>query len=404
MKVYRKLSEILTLAPALRKDGRRLIPDDLGLIKNGAIVFDGSQIHWVGPDQELPAQYQALPSADLSGHVLTPGLVDSHTHLLFGGDRAQEYAQRLNGVDYQTIANNGGGILHTMAETLKLNEDQLFLLGVQRLNRIASYGVTAVEMKSGYALSREGELALLRAMKRLKAHFAGKLRLFSTFLGAHAVPTNYPDSTSFVKQVVLPTLEQAVREQLVDAVDIFHEQEYFNEDDARLLFEKARALGVQCKIHADEFSDNGGAKLACAFSALSADHLLRTGKEGIQTLANSGTVATLLPGTAFFLGKPLANARGLLDAGAKVALASDYNPGSCHCDNLLLIGALAAPSLKLNQTELWAGITLNAAAALGHTDQGALVPGLRPALALFKADNVSQITYAWGRNLAVDLP
>ena len=395
---------LLTMAPALAKDGRRLVPGDEGQLANGSLVHDEQQILWVGEDHLMPEEYRSLTFRDLTGHVITPGLVDAHTHLLFGGDRAEEYAQRLNGVDYQQIAARGGGILYTMRETLKLSQAQLFRLGVERLDRMYSYGVRAVEMKSGYALTREGELTVLRAMKQLKAHFAGKMRLCSTFLGAHAVPKEYADSGSFVREVVLPTLHAAHIEGLLDGVDVFHEEGYFSAEDTKNIFGVASNLGLPVRLHADEFKDNGGAGLAVSAQALSADHLLRTGEAGIQKLAASKTVATLLPGTAFFLGKPLANARGLLDAGAKVAIASDYNPGSCHCDNVLLVASLAAPSLRMNQAELWAAITLNAAHALGFRDQGALVQGLRPAFAVFKAQNVSEITYHWGRNLSVSTP
>lgn len=403
MKVYQGLT-LLTLAAAHAKDGRRLVPEDLSVIENGAIVFDEVKIHWVGKATELPTQFGKLASQQLNGHVLTPALVDSHTHLLFGGDRAQEYAQRLNGVDYQIIAKQGGGILYSMRETLKLTEDQLFRLGVERLERISSYGVGAVEMKSGYALTQDGELTLMRAMKRLKTHFKGRMRLFSTYLGAHAVPKEFATSSAFVKDVVIPTLQAAHVENLVDAVDVFHEDGYFSADDTKQIFQAAEKLGLKTKIHADEFLDNGGAGIAATSKSLSADHLLRTSPEGIKALASSGTVATLLPGTAFFLGKPLANARGLLDAGAKVAIASDFNPGSCHWDNLLMIASIAAPSLKMNQAEMWSAITLNGAHALGFQDQGALVTGLRPAFSLFKAESPSQITYNWGHNLAVPLP
>ncbi len=400
MKVLRHAT-LLTMAPAYAKDGRRLVPGDEGQVEDGAIVHHDDVIRWVGADADLPPEFASLPVEDLTGHVITPGLVDAHTHLLFGGDRADEYVQRLNGVDYQQIAAAGGGILFTVRETLKLSEDQLFILGVERLERIYSYGVRTVEMKSGYALTQEGELTCLRAMKRLKQWFEGRIRLYATFLGAHAVPRHFSSSTDYVRAVVLPTLTAAHREGLVDGVDAFHEEGYFSADDTRAIFAAATKLGLRCRLHADEFKDNGGASLAVAFNALSADHLLRTGDAGIKALAASPSVATLLPGTAFFLGKPLANARGLLDAGAKVAIASDFNPGSCHCDNVLMVASFAAPALRMNQAELWAAITLNASHALGFIDQGALIPGMRASLTVFRSSRVAQITYNWGRNLAV---
>ncbi len=179
---------------------------------------------------------------------------------------------------------------------------------------------------------------------------------------------------------------------------------YFSAEDTRKLFEKAKSLGIARKIHADELNDNDGASLAVEFSALSADHLLKVSAKGMADLATSKTVATLLPGTAFFLGKPLAPARAMLDAGVKMALASDYNPGSCHCDNLLLIGSIAAPQMKLNQAELWCGMTLNASHALGLSDQGAILPGMKARFALFKTESLSHISYNWGKNLRVSLP
>lgn len=191
---------------------------------------------------------------------------------------------------------------------------------------------------------------------------------------------------------------------IIDAVDIFHEKNYFTSEDVDLLFTKAKSLGIARKIHADELNDNDGASLAVKHDALSADHLLKVSAKGIEDLAQGKTVATLLPGTAFFLGKPLAPARSLLDGGAKVAIGSDYNPGSCHCDNLLLVASMSAAQLKLNQAELWAGITLNAASALGLKDQGVIASGLKPRFSLFKTESLSHITYNWGRNFAVEVP
>lgn len=404
MKVYRHLAQILTLKDAHAKDGRNLVPSDLTIIEDGAIAFDESKIIWVGADKDLPPEFQSITAFDGQGHVLTPGLVDSHTHLVFAGNRAREYSARLNGADYQAIAQSGGGILHTMTKTLAASEEELFLTSIERLERIKSYGVTTIEMKSGYALTLEGEMRLLRVAARLKKHFAGQLQIISTYMGAHAVPAKFKTSAEFVAAVVLPAMEQGHAEGLIDAVDVFHEQGYFNTSDTETLFKKAQSLGLPCKIHADEFQDNGGATLATKYQALSADHLLKAGDAGIAALASSKTVATLLPGTAFFLGKDLPRARAMLDAGCKVAIASDYNPGSSHVDNLLLVASMAAPSLKMNQAELWCAMTLNAAAALGLKNQGALVPGHRAIFSLFRAQDLAEITYNWGLSLSRPLP
>lgn len=403
-KVFLHINDVLTLEGAVKKDGRKLLPEDLSLIQDGAVVVEDELIVWVGETLSLPTRYQCYDKHDLSGHVLTPELVDSHTHIVFGGDRAREYADRLNGVSYEDIRKRGGGILLTMNKTNLASSDELFKSACRRIERLNSYGVGAVEIKSGYGLNLEKERELSLLILRLKKHFEPRLRIFNTYLAAHDVPGEFSSSSDYMDQVVLPLLDQLAKDKVVDAVDIFHEKNYFSADDTRKLFTKAKSLGIPRKIHADELNENSGASIAVDFEALSADHLLKISSEGISKLAESKTVATLLPGTAFFLGKPLAPARAMLDAGVKVALASDFNPGSCHCDNLLLIGSLAAPQMKLNQAELWAGMTLNAAHALGLKDQGAIVPGMSARFALFKAESLSHITYHWGKNLRVSLP
>ncbi len=403
-KVYLHLNEVLTLEKALRKDGRKLLPEDLSLIQDGAVATEDDVIVWVGETASLPTKYQSYEQIVLTGHVLTPELVDSHTHIVFGGDRAQEYADRLNGVSYEEIRKHGGGILLTMNKTNQASAADLYESARQRIERLYSYGIGAIEIKSGYGLNLAKEKEISGVINKLKKHFGPRVRIFNTYLAAHDVPSDFPSSSDYMDKVVIPLLEELAKEKAVDAVDIFHEKNYFTEADTRKLFQKAKSLGIARKIHADELNDNNGASLAVEFDALSADHLLKVSADGIAKLATAKTVATLLPGTAFFLGKPLAPARALLDGGAKVALASDYNPGSCHCDNILLIASLAAPQLKLNQAELWCGMTLNAAHALNLRDQGAIIPGMKARFALFKTESLSHITYNWGKNLRVSLP
>lgn len=403
IKAYTHLNEILTLDDAHKKDGRHLLPSDVSIIKNGAVAFNQDEIVWVGKTEELPAEFKNH-STKLAGHVLTPEIVDSHTHLVFGGNRAEEYVDRLNGTSYEDIAKRGGGILYTMKKTLEATPDELFNLSCERIEKIHSYGVGTIEIKSGYGLTFEKEYELSRLIDRLKRKFLGRVKIFNTFLAAHDVPKDFKSSEDYLNQVVLPLLEKLSSENIIDAVDIFHEKNYFTTDDVIRLFTRATELGIPCKIHADELNSNGGTHLAVRFDALSADHLLKISDEGIREIAASSTVATLLPGTAFFLGKPLAPARLLLDAGAKVSLASDFNPGSCHCDNLLLIASMAAAQFKMNQAELWAGITLNASASLGLIHQGAITRGLQPRFSLFKTDSIAEITYHWGKNFSVTLP
>lgn len=403
LKALTDLNEIVTMKSAHSKDGRNLLPDDLSIIKNAAIVYDESKILWVGQTSRLPEQYKNLAQS-LPGHVLTPEVIDSHTHIVFGGDRAQEYADRLNGISYEEIAKRGGGILFTMEQTNEASLEDLFNNACERIERLNSYGVGSIEIKSGYGLNFDRELAVSLLIDRFKKKFSPRIQIFNTYLAAHDVPKSFSSSTDYLEQVVLPLLEKLAPLKVIDAVDIFHEKNYFTSLDVDLLFTKAQSLGIARKIHADELNDNAGAALAVKHGALSADHLLKISAEGIKLLSQNSTVATLLPGTAFFLGKPLAPARALLDAGAKVAIASDYNPGSCHCDNVLLIASMAAAQLKLNQAELWAGITLNASASLGFKNQGAISPGMKPRFSLFKTESLSHITYNWGRNFAVTLP
>lgn len=402
LKAYTDINEIVTMKSAHKKDGRRLLPEDLSIIKNGAIVFDETKILWVGETSRFPEQYRNI-SESLAGYVLTPEIVDSHTHIVFGGDRAQEYADRLNGTSYEEIAKRGGGILFTMNKTNDASLETLFDSACERIERLHSYGIGTIEIKSGYGLNFEREYEISMLIDKLKKKYLHKIRIFNTYLAAHDVPKNFESSRNYIQEVVIPLLVELAPLKIIDAVDIFHEKNYFNDLDVKELFEKAKELGIARKIHADELNDNGGAELAVQYKALSADHLLKVSQNGIAALAQSKTIATLLPGTAFFLGKPLAPARALLDGGAKVAIASDYNPGSCHCDNVLLVASMAAAQMKINQAELWAGITLNASHALGLTNQGAIIPGLEAKFSLFKTESLSHITYNWGRNFALSI-
>ncbi|TNE98385.1 MAG: imidazolonepropionase [Deltaproteobacteria bacterium] len=403
MKHYSNISQVLSLESANSKDGRNLEPSDLSVLNNASIVFDNEKILWIGKTTELPDIYQSVETTDLTGHCVTPEVVDSHTHLIFGGDRAKEYSMRLNGADYVDIAKAGGGILNTMNGTNSLDKHELLSISRERVERLHSYGIGSIEIKTGYGLNFEKEYELSHIVKELKDQYKGKVQIINTFMAAHAVPKNYESSSQYMNEVVIPLLEKLVSEKVIDCADIFHESGYFDSSDTKLLFEKCIELNIPFKSHADEFNDNKGAKLAAEMGALSTDHLLCTTQDGIEALSKSKTVATLLPGTGYFLGKPQANARALLNAGVKVSIASDYNPGSCHWDNLLQIASLAAPNLGFNQTQLWAAITLNAAHALGLTDQGAIVRGLKPRFSIFKVPTIDHITYHWGRNFAVTL-
>jgi len=403
MILLKNINQILSLESAHNKNGRGLLPDDVSIVENGCIIYD-DHIQFIGNFEDAPHDLvnKANITKDLGGYVITPEIVDSHTHLIFGGNRSKEYTMRLNGADYEAIAKAGGGIIESSRGTNSLSDEKLFKESCEKIERISSYGVGTIEIKSGYGLGTEEEYRLTKIIDRLKKHFYPKVKIINTFMAAHAVPKNFSNSTEYIEDICIPLLERVHKDELIDIVDIFHEEGYFNEKDVRILFEKAKSLKIPVKSHADEFKDNSGASLAVSFDALSTDHLLCTSDDGIKALAGSNTVATLLPGTGYFLGKKQANARKFLDANIKVAIGSDYNPGSCHCDNVLLVASIAAPNYKMNICELWSSITLNAAHALGLKNQGALVKGMEARFSFFKTNTIDEITYNWGRNLAVE--
>lgn len=399
--VLKNFSEIATLAHAHHKNGRRLTHEDFGLLKNASIVYSNDKILWVGEDRNLPEEYKEANSIDCSNKVCLPEIVDSHTHLIFGGDRAHEYTMRLNGASYEEIAAAGGGILNSMKGTHALTRNELLNQAKSRVKTIHTYGVGTIEIKSGYGLSFEKEYELSHIIHDLKNIVRPGIQIINTFMAAHAIPKSFASSYEYMKKVVLPLLDKLAEEKIIDCVDIFHEQNYFSHDDVVSLFERAQRLNIPVKIHADELNNNQGAELAVKYNALSADHLLKISEAGILALKNSATIANLLPGTGLFLGKDSAPARAMLDAGVKVSMASDYNPGSCNCDNLILLASIAAPMYKMSQCEMWSAITLNAAHALGLKNQGAIVPGLAPRFSLFNTDSIDRITYNWGKNFSI---
>ncbi|MFZ4712880.1 MAG: imidazolonepropionase [Bacteriovoracaceae bacterium] len=399
MKVFHQISELVTLQGVHSKGGRNLLEQDLGLIQNASLVANEKEILWVGKSQDLPEIYQNFTKYDCSQYTVLPSWVDAHTHLIFAGNRSQEYSLRLNGASYEEIAQSGGGIVFTMMQTRDKNFDELFQLANERIEKIYRHGVATIEIKSGYGLSYESEELMTRVIHQCKKHWANKVTISNTFMAAHAKPKNFATTKAYMNEVVIPLLEKLAPEKIIDAVDIFHEKNYFTDEDTELLFKKAHTLGIRCKLHADELNDNFGASLGVKYKALSCDHLLKVSDQGIKDLSQSKTVAMLLPGTGFFLGKPQADARKLLDNGVKVAIASDFNPGSCHFDHVFKLAQFVAPTYKMNRAELIAAITLNASHALNLTNQGALIEGMMPKFSLFKAKNLSDLLYTWNEDL-----
>ena len=372
-------------------------PNAYGAIEDGALAIREGNIAWVGPASGLPA-HQAQRTRSLEGRWLTPALIDCHTHLVFGGDRGAEFEARLGGATYQELATAGGGIMATVRATRAASAEELFRSALGRLEAMAREGAATVEIKSGYGLDLETEVRVLEVARRLGR--ASGLTVRTTLLAAHAVPPEFrgrpDDYLAFVGDELLP---RAAADGLVDAVDAFCEGVAFSAAQIAGLFDRARALGLPVKLHADQLTDGGGAALAARFGALSADHLEYTPETGIEALARVGTVAVLLPGAFLTLGE---TRRPPLDAlrrcGVPVALATDCNPGTSPLGSLPEAMALASRLFGLTPEECLAGVTRNAARALDlHHDRGTLEPGKRADLAIWDIGHPRDLTYWLGR-------
>lgn len=387
-------SEILTGEGVRRKDGRHVRDEDLGRIPDGALAYSvktvpysdfstgksgmrvvSDKILWVGATSELPEEYRNSPLFDLDGkNVVLPGLIDCHTHLIFSGNRAGEFASRCAGVSYEEIAKSGGGIQTTVNATREASEDELFKLGRARIEEAHRYGIRTIEIKSGYGLSLESELKILRVIEKLRVA-TPEMTLISTFLGAHDFPKEVTRD-SYLKTLIEEMLPAIKNEELATACDVFIDTGFYTREEGRCVLEAAKNLGLSVKVHADELMNTESALLAVELGALSADHLLKISQSGIRALAKSETTAVLLPGTAFYLKAPHAPARALLDAGARVAISTDFNPGTSMTLNLPAVMTIAALYLGMTRAELFSSVTYNAARALGlHETKGSLEVG-----------------------------
>ena len=370
-----------------------------GLIRNGAVAVDLGRIAWIGPKDRMPKSYRQFEPFDLGGGIGTPGLIDCHTHLVFGGDRAREFEQRLLGVAYEEIAKAGGGIVSTMRDTRDASEDDLFAAALRRLDGFIAEGIAAVEVKSGYGLSVEHELKMLRVARRLGE--ARSIRITTTWLAAHAVPPEYEGrSDAYIDEVAVPGLMEAHAEGLVDAVDGFCETIAFSREQIARVFKAADSLGLPKKIHAEQLSESGGAELAASCGALSADHLEYLGENGVAALSNAGTVAVLLPGAFYSLRESRTPPVGKLrEAGVPIAVATDANPGSSPVFSLLLAMNMACVLFRLTPEEALSGATAVAARALGiHDDSGTLERGKRADMAVWDIDRPAELSYRMGFN------
>jgi imidazolonepropionase len=370
-----------------------------GAVQDGAIGTEGGKIAWVGTRKDLPGRPESMARSvhDLAGCWLTPGLIDCHTHIVHGGDRAQEFELRLQGATYEEIARAGGGIRSTVAKTRAADEASLLASAEARLAPLLSEGVTTVEAKSGYGLDSANEAKMLRVARRLRG-----VGVKTAFLGAHALPPEFENRSSAYIDLVIEEMLPAV-EGLADAVDAFCEKIAFSPAETRRVFEAARKRKLPVKLHADQLSDLAGAALAAEFKALSADHLEYTSAAGVQALAQSGTVAVLLPGAFYFLReKQLPPVDALRKAGVPIALATDNNPGSSPVTSLLLVLNMAATLFRLTPEEAFAGVTRNAAIALGlGKSHGTLEVGKTADFAIFRIERPAELAYRIGYNPCV---
>jgi imidazolonepropionase len=369
-------------------------PDDPGRISDAALAWDDAgRTRWIGPAAELPVEFCGAERIDAGGALVVPGLVDCHTHLAFAGWRTDEFVERCRGATYADIAARGGGIMSTVGQTREASDFGLLGRAVGFVCQIENRGVTSLECKSGYGLTLEAELKLLRVYRELRRSFAGSI--VSTFLGAHTVPPEYrSDRGGYVRLVCEEMIPQVAAEQLATFCDVFVENGAFTPDEARTIFAAAKRHGLRPKLHADQLADGGGAALAAEVGAISADHLEYANDDGLRAMAAAGVVAVALPIASLYLRQPPLDARRCLAAGVSVAVATDFNPGSAPCYDLPLAMTLACTMNRLTPCQALRGATINAAKAIGiENEVGSLEVGKRADFVLVDAESVEHWLY-----------
>jgi len=369
-----------------------------GMIKNAAIAVVDGMIDWVGPVADLPEAYTALPRASVEGRLITPGLIDCHTHIVHGGDRAVEFEMRLNGASYEEVARAGGGIVSTVKATRAATEDMLLVDALRRADVLIAEGVTSIEIKSGYGLDVETELRMLRVARSIMAN--RRIRVKTTFLGAHATPAEYAGrDDAYIDEVCIPTLRAAHAEGLVDAVDGFCEGIAFDTVQIARVFDVAVELGLPVKLHADQLSNLGGAKLAASYGALSVEHIEYLDEDGVVAMAKAGCVAVILPGAFYTIRETQAPPIDLLRKhGVPMAISTDNNPGSSPLNSLLLALNMGCTLFRMTPEEVLRGATRNAARALGLADTGTITAGLRADMAVWDIKHPAELSYRIGFN------
>ena len=372
--------------------------DPYGLIDGAALVLVGGKIAWVGAQADLPGEYAAMPVQNMSGRLITPALIDCHTHTVHGGNRAAEFEMRLHGASYEEVARAGGGIVSTVTATRRASEDDLVAAAMPFVDAMIAEGVAVIEIKSGYGLEQNTELRMLRAARRI-----GRLRpvlVRTSFLAAHAVPVEYMGrADAYIDQVCIPALHAAHAERLVDAVDGFCEGIAFSPAQIERVFQAARSLGLPVKLHAEQLSNLGGAALAARYGAMSADHLEYLDEAGVVAMAAAGTVAVILPGAFYTLREQRMPPIHLLRQHAvPMAVATDMNPGSSPMVSLLLAMNMACTLFRMTPVEALAGATTHAARALGLADRGTLAVGQIADLAVWNCGHPAELAYRIGFN------
>ncbi|WP_216594442.1 imidazolonepropionase [Pseudoalteromonas luteoviolacea] len=375
-----------------------------GIIENAAIMIKGDTIVWLGKGSEMPEfDVLATPVTSAKGAWLTPGLIDCHTHILFAGSRAEEFEKRLNGVSYQQIAEQGGGIATTVKATRLASKEELFVVAKQRLNALLKEGVTTVESKSGYGLDTESELKLLEVNQILDDHHP--IQIQSTFLGAHALPPEYKgNSDGYIDLVCDEMLPLVAQRGLADAVDVFCENVGFSHAQTKRVFERATELGLKVKCHAEQLSNQYGSELVAEFGGLSADHIEYLDERGVIAMAKSGTVAVILPGAFYFLRETQHPPIELLRKHqVPIAIASDFNPGTAPLCSLRLMLNMACTLFKMTPEESLLGVTRHAAKALGLSDRGVLKVGAKADIAMWQIQHPAELSYQFGVNDLLNL-